>query len=88
MNILNLFRKVDNFREGLEDKLALILEKIDNSTKVDQLEEKLIATGLEYVVNYYGGSAIPDEVYTKASKVIVKAIGKGNKLVQKQLRKK
>ena len=83
---------IDNKREKLEDFIAdRILAKIDSSTKVDELEKKAIVAGLTAGNAYlatYGVPAIPEEVKEKIADVAVKAINKGNKLLQKQLKKK
>lgn len=83
---------IDNKREKLEDFIAdRILARIDNSTKVDELEKKAIIAGLTAGNAYlttYGVPVIPDEVKEKIADTGVKALNKANKLLQKQLKKK
>ena len=93
---MKLFRKIiitiDNKRENIEDFIAdKILFKIDSSTKIDELEKRAIIAGLtagNAYLSTYGVPAIPEEVKEKIADVAVKAINKGNKLLQKQLKKK
>ena len=85
--IKKIFKKVDTFREDLEDCFANILEKIDSNTKIDELEAKLIKNGIKLAISRYGIN-IPDTAYDYISKSIVDTIGKANKLLAKQLRKR
>ena len=83
-----LFRKADGFREGLENKLADVLEKIDDSEKVDEAEKKLIEGAINYALEYYGVKNVPAGVTEEAiSEVLVDSLGKLNNKLQTQLRK-
>lgn len=82
-----LFRKADGFREGLEDKLADVLEKIDENEEVDEAEKKLIEGAINYALEYYGVKNVPAGVTEEISKGLVDSLGKLNKKVQVQLRK-
>lgn len=70
----------------VRNRMADTLEKLDGSEKLDEVEAKLIAQGLETIVDHYTGSIVPDKVYQSIAKEIVKAIGKANELLQKDLR--
>lgn len=91
--IRQILLKIDEFREyKLEDFIAdNILAKIDESTKIDDLEQQAILTALTAGNAYlttYGVPTIPDDVKTKIAQTTVKALCKANKLLQKQLKKK
>lgn len=82
-----LFRKADGFREGLENKLADVLEKIDDSEEVDEAEKKLIEGAINYALEYYRVTNVPAGVTEAISEGLVDSLGKLNKRVQVQLRK-
>lgn len=83
-----LFKKVDNLREYLEDKLADLLEKIDKSKKVDELEKTIIAKGIDYGIEYCTKTnSVPSDFTQAIAEEVVKCLGKLNQLTQKQLRK-
>ena len=83
----NLFKKADGFREGLENKLADVLDKIDDSEKVDEAEKKLIEGAINYALEYYGVKNVPAEVTEAISEGLVDSLGKLNNKLQTQLRK-
>lgn len=83
----NLFKKADGFREGLENKLADVLDKIDNSEKVDEAEKKLIEGAINYALEYYGVKNVPAGVTEAISEGLVDSLGKLNNKLQTQLRK-
>ena len=85
--IKRIFKKVDTFREDLEDCFANILEKIDSNTKIEELEAKLIKNGIRLAISRYGIN-IPDTAYDYISKLVVDTIGKANNLLATQLRKR
>ena len=83
-----LFKKVDNLREYLEDKLADLLEKIDKSKKVDALEKTIIAKGSDYGIEYCTKTnSVPSDFTQAIAEEVVRCLGKLNQLTQKQLRK-
>lgn len=82
-----LFRKADGFREGLENKLADVLEKIDSNEEIDIAEKKLIEGAINYALEYYGVKNVPAGVTEEISEGLVDSLGKLNKKVQAQLRK-
>lgn len=82
-----LFRKADGFREGLENKLADVLEKIDENEEVDEAEKKLIEGAISYALEYYGVKNVPAGVTEEISEGLVDSLGKLNNKLQAQLRK-
>lgn len=85
--------KIDDFREEkLEDFIADdILKTIDESMTVDKLEKQAIITGLTAANAYmktYGAPILPDDIKEKIADQTIKALGKANKALQKQLKKK
>lgn len=87
-----IYIKIDDKREKIEDFIAdKILANLDENEKIDKLEEKGIMAAFEAADAYlatYGVPSLPDDVKEKIAKATVKAIGKANKLLQKQLKKK
>nr|DAL96017.1 MAG TPA: hypothetical protein [Caudoviricetes sp.] len=84
---MNLFKKADGFREGLENKLADVLDKIDDSEEVDEAEKKLIEGAINYALEYYGVKNVPAGVTEAISEGLVDSLGKLNNKLQTQLRK-
>lgn len=82
-----LFRKADGFREGLENKLADVLDKIDNSEEINEAEKKLIEGAINYALEYYGVKNVPAGVTEEISEGLVDSLGKLNNKLQTQLRK-
>lgn len=85
--------KIDDFREEkLEDFISNeILAKLDNSKKIDELEKQAILTGIRTANIYietYGVPEVPEDIKERIANAGVKALGKANKLLQKQLNKK
>lgn len=83
----NLFKKADGFREGLENKLADVLDKIDDREEVDEAEKKLIEGAINYALEYYGVKNVPAGVTEAISEGLVDSLGKLNNKLQTQLRK-
>lgn len=82
-----LSRKADGFREGLENKLADVLEKIDENEEVDEAEKKLIEGAINYALEYYRVKNVPAGVTEEISEGLVDSLGKLNNKLQTQLRK-
>lgn len=84
--------KIDDRREKIEDFIAdEILSKIDECKSVDILEEKAIIAAITAANAYaatYGVPSIPDNIKEKIAKTSVKILGKANKKLQIQLKKK
>lgn len=82
-----LFKKVDNFREDLENHLADFLDKLDESTELDEAETKLIEEGIHYACRYFGVDILKEDTVQTIAEEVVKCLGKINNSVQDQLRK-
>lgn len=85
--------KLDDFREEkIEDFIAdEILLKLDTNSKIDDLEKKAVIAGITAANAYmttYGVPILPDAIKEKIADAAVKSLGKANKLLQKQLKKK
>ncbi len=89
MKIFKLFKKknLKKVRNAIEDKVADLLERIDNSEKVDRYEEEILKAGIKAAAAEFG-AAIPDAVLDYIVRKVVKAVGRVNRAIQKQLRKK
>lgn len=91
MFIINFIKKIfgitNTFREELEDCFATILEKIDGSTKIDELEANLLKNGMKLAIKRYNIN-IPDEAYNMIADKVVESLSKANKIIVKQLRKR
>lgn len=83
----NLFKKADGFREGLENKLADVLDKIDDNEEIDIAEKKLIEGAINYALEYYGVKNVPAGVTEAISEGLVDSLGKLNNKLQAQLQK-
>ena len=91
MSILKkVIEKSEDSREFIEDFLANnFLVKIETSTKVDEIEEKAIITAISCAEAYFSKTGlITTDVKQSIAKQTVSVIGKANKLLQKQLKKK
>lgn len=89
MKIFKLFKRknLKKVRNAIEDKVADLLERIDNSEKVDRYEEEILKAGIKAAAAEFG-AAIPDAVLDYIVRKVVKAVGRVNRAIQKQLRKK
>lgn len=89
MKIFKLFKrkKLKKVRNAIEDKVADLLERIDNSEKVDRYEEEILKAGIKAAAAEFG-AAIPDAVLDYIVRKVIKAVGRVNRAIQKQLRKK
>lgn len=89
MKIFKLFKRknLKKIRNAIEDKVADLLERIDNSEKVDRYEEEILKAGIKAAAAEFGG-AIPDAVLDYIVRKVIKAVGRVNRAIQKQLRKK
>ncbi len=84
--------KLDDFRE---EKLEVfiadeILSKLDGNESVDILEKKAILAGITAANAYlttYGVPVLPEDIKERIASAAVQALGKANKLLQKQLKK-
>jgi len=67
------------------------LSKIDECESIDSLQEKAIIAAITAANAYattYGVPSIPDDIKEKIAKASVKILGKANKKLQVQLKKK
>ena len=89
MKIFKLFKRknLKKVRDAIEDKVADLLERIDNSEKIDHYEEEILKTGIKAAAAEFG-AAIPDAVLDYIVRKVIKAVGRVNRAIQKQLRKK
>ena len=89
MKVFKLFKRknLKKVRNAIEDKVADLLERIDNSEKVDRYEEEILKAGIKAAAAEFG-AAIPDAVLDYIVRKVIKAIGRVNRAIQKQLRKK
>ena len=89
MKIFKLFKRknLKKVRNAIEDKVADLLERIDNSEKVDRYEEEILKAGMKAAAAEFG-AAIPDAVLDYIVRKVIKAVGRVNRAIQKQLRKK
>lgn len=93
MKLKKIIIKLDDLREEkIEDFIAdKILSVLDNCQKVDELEKQAIIAGITAANAYlttYGVPTLPEDVKEKIAEATVKTLGKANKLLQKQLKKK
>ena len=92
--IKNIFLKIDDTRETIEDFIANnILAKWDNYKRVDDLRMAANMAVINLVISYaesqgIPADAIPQETKEKIAKSAVKVEKKLNALLQKQLQKK
>ena len=89
MKIFKLFKRknLKKVRNAIEDKVADLLERIDNSEKVDHYEEEILKAGIKAAAAEFG-AAIPDAVLDYIVRKVIKAVGRVNRAIQKQLRKR
>ena len=89
MKIFKIFKRknLKKVRNAIEDKVADLLERIDNSEKVDRYEEEILKAGIKAAAAEFG-AAIPEAVLDYIVRKVIKAIGRVNRAIQKQLRKK
>ena len=89
MKVFKLFKRknLKKIRNAIEDKVADLLERIDNSEKVDRYEEEILKAGIRAAAAECG-SAIPDAVLDYIVRKVIKSVGRVNRAIQKQLRKK
>lgn len=92
--IKNIFLKIDDTRENIEDFIANnILAKWDNYKRVDDLRMAANMAVINFVITYVESQGIPayqipQETKEKIAKSAVKVEKKLNALLQKQLQKK
>ena len=87
--IVLMFKTLNGAREFVEDRIADVLDRVQPSEKVDEVEKKLIATGIKAGLIYFCNACpLDDEKLNVISETIVeKGINKVNTALSKQLRK-
>lgn len=76
-------------REGLENKLALLLDNINGNEQLDNVESTIITEGIKFFLskyNIYLGDTSKEQLDT-VSKEIVKCLGSLNQKISNQLKK-
>lgn len=71
-------------KEKVEVALVKVLNKVDESEKVDELETKLIIAGIKAAQSYFGVELLNDEARQVVAEKVVECLGKiNNKVVDK-----
>lgn len=84
--IRNFFDDIDILFDNLGNKISDVLEKVDNSTKVDEAEKELFKGCLNVVIDYVNmGGVIKEEYTEKIADKMVEALGKLNDKVREEL---
>lgn len=87
--IVLLAKTLNGAREFIEDRIADVLDKVQETEAVDVVEKKLISAGIQAGLTYFFG-ACPlnsEQVNTISDSIVEKGINKINPAVSKQLRK-
>lgn len=85
--IKNFFDDTDVLFDNLGNEIADVLEKVDNSTKVDKAEKELFKGCFNVVIDYVNmGGVIKKEYTEKIADKMVEALGKLNDKVRGELR--
>lgn len=87
--IVLLFKTLNGAREFIEDRIADVLDRVQESDEIDEVEKKLITAGIKAGITYYCNACpLDDEKINVISETIVeKGINKINPALSKQLRK-
>lgn len=87
--VVLLFRTLNGAREFVEDRIADVLDKVQECEPIDEVEKKLIVAGIKAGITYFCNVCpIDDEKLNIISETIVeKGINKINPAISKQLRK-
>lgn len=86
-SVRNFFDDIDTLFDNLNNEIADVLEKVDNSTKVDKAEKELFKGCLDVVIDYVNMGGVIREDYTeKIADKMVEALGKLNDKVREELR--
>lgn len=87
--IFLLFKTLDGAREFIEDRIADVLDKVQESERVDEVEKKLITAGIKAGIIYFCGSCPLDneKLNVISTAIIEKGINKINPAISAQLRK-
>lgn len=86
-SIKNFFDDIDILFDNLGNKIADVLEKVDNSTKVNEAEKELFKGCLNVVIDYVNmGGVIKEEHTERVADKMVEALGKLNDKLREELR--
>ena len=87
--VVFLFKTLDGAREFIEDRIADVLDKVQESEKIDDVEKRLISTGVKAGLTYFMGSCPVDDkaLNVISDSIVEKGINKINPAISKQLRK-
>lgn len=83
------FKTLNGAREYIEDRIADVLDTVQENEKIDAVEKKLIAKGVQAGLTYFLGSCPVDseKLDVIADSIVEKGINKVNPAISKQLRK-
>lgn len=87
--IVLMFKTLNGAREFVENRIADVLDIVQPSEKVDEIEKKVIKAGIKAGITYFCNACpLDDEKLDAISETIVeKGINKINPAISKQLRK-
>ena len=87
--VILLFRTLNGAREFVEDRIADVLDKVQECEPIDEVEKKLIVAGIKAGITYFCNVCpIDDEkLYIISETIVEKGINKINPAISKQLRK-
>ena len=87
--IVLMFKTLNGAREFVENRIADVLDRVQPSEKVDEIEKKVIKAGIKAGITYFCNACpLDDEKLNAISETIVeKGINKINPALSKQLRK-
>ena len=87
--IVLMFKTLNGAREFVENRIADVLDRVQPSEKVDEIEKKVIKAGIKAGITYFCNACpLDDEKLDAISETIVeKGINKINPVLSKQLRK-
>lgn len=87
--IVLIFKTLNGAREFIEDRIADVLDLVQENETFDAVEKKVIKTGIKAGITYFCNSCpLDDEKIDAISETIVeKGINKINPAISKQLRK-
>ena len=87
--IVFLFKTLDGVREYVEDRIADVLDRVQENEAIDKVEKKLIKEGVEAGLTYFLGVCPVDskKLEAIADSIVEKGINKINPAISKQLRK-
>lgn len=86
---MRIYKAIHNLREGLENKLALLLDNINGNEQLDNVESTIITEGIKFFLSKYNIylSDTSKEQLDAVSKEIVKCLGSLNQKISNQLKK-